>query len=377
MPMTNDPQEAQAHILNSPPPSQLTPMAEGAQPGGQASGGSAYLQRRLLRDLVRSHALGPQVVSLDQARSGSQGSVDTLLAFEDGTPRAGWKEELADSARLLRPDGRLLVEYRSAEHRQAAPVASLPRSADPARHAAPAIAVADLVAAAADSGLSVLAVVPYGAFLCDGSHSRFLGAVPAANYWRRLLSWLPLDVRLLELALLIEQDLIAHLSPRVTERFVAVLQKRADLEPQRDWLRQHQDFDASLQTGRLDWTRLGQRLPRPLPVLRQHIAALLTASMRCRRLFEALAAPLVSRGMLTWHDLLEPSQTLAAYFDQIARYRQLDRLAMDWSRQAGVAVPEVSSIFQHADVPIGAALEYSLVEPLLTSGFGRFTGVRS
>jgi hypothetical protein len=98
-------------------------------------------------------------------------------------------------------------------------------------------------------------------------------------------------------------------------------------------------------------------------------------SLRGRRLFDYLAAPLVESGRLQWSDLLEPP--LAAYFEHIGRCRELDRLASQWARGAAHEVPRVAELLSLNGVPLGVGLEYGLVEPLLTHGFGLFTGVRS
>jgi hypothetical protein len=306
------------------------------------------------------------------AESGlSDGSIDSLILL-CGRPAAGHLgEELAAAARRLRSDGRLLIEYRSLAHRRACP--SQLFAAEPGEP--PAITIEDLAEAAAAADLCLVAAVPYGAFLPDGGHSRFLGALPTAGYWRRLLSWLPEDPSLLELALLIEQDLVAALPLWITDSFVAVLEKRRDPDGKLCCLPRHQALDALRQQTPIDLRQLEPALRRPLAALREHIGSLLAASLRCRRLFEALAAPILDGGHLTWADLVEPEWV--AYFARVAHYRELDRRSIEWSRQAGTATPELASLLCFSGVSVGEALEYSLVEPLLTQGFGRFTGVRT
>lgn len=377
------------------PPSTTGPAAFHA-PASQpaALDGAAYLRHRLLLDLVRGHFVGSRVLMADEdsprgatsarilqsmKRSlketlitcdepGQHGdAVDLVLALGSRPHAAPVSQKLSDWASRLVDGGRLIVELRSAEHQQACPA----RGSGDTRPST--IAAAELVQEAAQHGLCVRAAIPYGLFLCDGGHSRFLGDLPTTAYFRRLLSWLSEDRPLLELALLIEQDIVAHLSPRVTDRFVAVFEKRSDAAAVSAWLHRLRASEDRLCRSPLDLSEL--QLGRPLPALRQHVSALLNASLRCRRLFDAVATPLVARGGAAWRDLVEPP--LDSYFLDVARHRELDRYAMQWSRQAGCQVPGVAPIFQHADVPLGRALEYSLVEPLLTQGFGRFTGVRT
>ena len=362
----------------------------------EALQGAAYLRHRLLVDLVREHFVGSRVLSVDEDSpragtstrifhglkrslpetpitwhdAGQRGeSVDLVLALGSRPQSAPLSRQLSDWAARLVDGGRLIVELLSVEHQRACPATG----SDDA--GAIAIAAADLVQEAAQHGLCVLALVPYGLFLCDGGHSRFLGNLPTTAYFRRLLSWLPQDRLLLELALVIEKDVVAHLSPRITDRFVAVFERRSDTAAVSAWLHRLQALEDRLCRSPLDRSELQSQLVRPLPALRQHVSALLHASLRCRRLFDAVVTPLVARGGMAWRDLVEPP--LDSYFMDVARHRDLDRYAMQWSRQAGCQVPGVAPIFQHADVPLGRALEYSLVEPLLTQGFGRFTGVRS
>lgn len=356
--------------------------------------GSARLHRRLILDIVRAQRVGTRAVQIGAvvgsdgmqaavlpslqgplSAQGSaplslqSGSVDSLLVLDTPWLAHAPLQRVADAARVVRPGGRVLLACRSAEHRAA--LGNVP--ADPGIDERPTVTA--WVEAARRHGLVIRAVIPYGAFLSDGSHSRWLGDWPMTAYARRLLSWLSDDPHLLELALLIEQEIVAHLSTRVTDRFVALFDRREDVTAADAWLRRHSELDDCLRRSPLDRASLQKHVPGSLPALRVHVSALLSVSLRARRLFDAVVAPLLDPTGLTWSDLVEPA--LASYFVDVARHRDLDSWAMVWSRQAACEVPGMAANVQHQGVPLGRALEYSLVEPLLTQGFRRFTGVRT
>lgn len=363
--------------------------------------GGRLLKHRLEADLVAAQPLGPRILDVSRSElpltAPSQkrqltrlpaqlpptklphpdGSFDAVVAIEvlSHGPGLQWRQQLAEWARVAGPQGRVVFNGYSLEHRQArlGPAATLPPSTPEAdgRH----IGAADLLAEAEKHGLALVSLTPYGALLgeCDPSHPD--GGLENLAWLRRLMSWLATDRTLLELVLLIEQELIAQLTPVVAARFMAVFEKRDDHSNHATWLHQSRVLEHCLQSVPMDLAGMQTLRGNLVADLRRNLTAPLSVSLRGRRLLDYLAAPLVEAGRLQWSDLLEPP--LAAYFQNIGRCRELDRLASQWARGAAHEVPRVAELLSQNGVPLGDGLEYGLVEPLLTEGFGLFTGVRS
>jgi hypothetical protein len=154
-----------------------------------------------------------------------------------------------------------------------------------------------------------------------------------------------------------------------------VFEKRAAKTRNRAFLERQRAAAHCLRRAPIDLESLGALVETPLRATRHNVSELLFDSLRGRRLFDCLAAPIVASGRLRWSDLVEPP--LDSYFAEIAKKRADDQLATEWARHAPHDVSSVAQVLQHEGVALGAGLEYWLVEPLLTQGLGRFTGVRA
>lgn len=334
------------------------------------------LQNRLEVDAIRAHAVGPRIVDLGIG-SGSlpfvfadkdiethpaaleplpfpDGRFDSLVSLHTLTPGRHWPSILPEWARVVRKGGRLIFTLDSLGRR---------------------VACEDLVAEAERHGLSIVRLIPYGAFLAGAEHGALSSGLPNKAFFRRLLSWMDADPLLWELALLLEQEIVSQLTPLLTAHCLVVFEKRADKKRNRAWRERNQALHACVHQVPIDLASLDALLDRPFAALRHPITEILTTSLRGRRLFHCLAAPLVASGRLRWGDLVE--SPLDSYFEEIAQKRTDDRLATDWARHAPHDVSRVAQVLQHRGVSLGSGLEYWLVEPWLTKGIGRFTGVRS
>lgn len=366
--------------------------------------GGRLLKHRLEADLLAAQPLGPRILDVSRTdlpliapsqnrqltRLPAQvqptelphpgGSFDSVVAIDvlSHDPAMRWRQQLAQWARVVRPEGRVIFNVYSLAHHQArlgqsgataAPPASTPE-ADVLR-----VMAEELLAEAEKHGLALVSLTPYGALLGESDPSHPDGGLENLAWLRRLVSWLATDRTLLELVLLIEQELIAHLTPVVAARFMAVFEKRNDPQSHATWLHQSRALEHCLQSVPMDLAGMQTLRGSLVADLRRNLTAPLSVSLRGKRLLDYLAAPLVESGRLKWSDLLEPP--LAAYFEHIGRCRELDRLASQWARGATHEVPRVAELLSLNGVPLGDGLAYGLVEPLLTEGFGLFTGVRS
>lgn len=334
------------------------------------------LKNRIEVDAVRAHAVGPRILDLGIG-SGSlpfvfadqdiethttaldplpfpDGRFDSLVSLHTLAQAPHWQPILPEWARVVRKGGRLIFNLDWLERR---------------------VAAEDLVAEAERHGLSVVRLIPYGAFFVGEERGALSGGLPDKAFFKRLLSWMDTDPLLLELALLLEQEIVSQLAPLLTVRCMAIFEKRVDKKRNRAWQERNRALHACLRQVPIDLASLDALLDKPLRALRHPITELLATSLRCRRLFHCLAAPLVGSGRLRWSELVEPP--LDSYFAEIAQKRADDRLATEWAQHAPHDVSGVAQVLQYEGVSLASGLEYWLVEPWLTQGIGRFTGVRS
>jgi SAM-dependent methyltransferase len=303
---------------------------------------------------------------------------DSLISLNVLVHFPNWREILPEWARVVRPGGRLVFDVHSLDHLRAA----LGRRVDEAEMAAVdagsyqmRLAVEDLVATADRHGLTVVAAVPYGAFLSGGNRNYLLGDVEDKHYWARLLSWLACDEALFDLALFLEQELIAHLTTSVTGRFMAVLEKRHDAAANADFVARNRRFEAALRGRPIAGGAFQTILPGGWSAWRDRLQPHLAASMRNRRLLEILGEPLVRSGSSSWEELIGPPWS--STFAELSVRRRCDRVATELSRRLAAEPAAVAAALSYQDLPLGEGCEYRLVEALLTGGFGRFSGIRS
>ncbi len=305
-------------------------------------------------------------------------SFDSLISLNVLMHFPHWRQILPEWKRVVRPGGRLIFDVHSLDHYRAAlgrPVAEEEGLQSEAATYTLRIAAEDLLAEADRCGLSVRALIPYGAFLGGGNRNYLLGELEDKAFWARLLSFLATDEALFEFALFIEQEVVARLTTTVTGRFMAVLENRDDRDGNKDWLADNRRLEAGLRRTPIALDLVAGRLAAPLAELRERMSGYLAPSLRSGRLLECVAARLVATGRLGWSDLL--TAPLAAQLADLVAKRADDRLASELARRLPREPGGVAELLDYAGVPLGTGFEYLLVERLLTQGLGRFTGVRS
>lgn len=308
----------------------------------------------------------------------ADGEFDSLVSLNVLVHFPNWREVLPEWARVVRPGGRLVFDVHSLDNYRAGMGRAVEESELMETEVGQyqlRVAVEDLVAAADRMGLSVVDIVPYGAFLGGGNRNYLCQDVEQKCYWSRLLSWIATRDDFLDLALFLETELVGRLSAVAAGRLMVVLDKTANPEGNRRWLDGQRRLDAALRRVPIDLEPVIERLSLPLPEWRERLGALLAPSPHGRRLVDLLATPLVRRGALRWGDLLPDSW--AAEYGALDDARQADRLALAASRRVATATPAMARALDDDGLSLGEGFEYYLLEKILTHTLGRFTGVRS
>lgn len=306
-------------------------------------------------------------------------SFDSAVALNVMVHFPNWREALQEWRRAVRPGGRLLFDIHSSSHVQMAygtdparwPKA-LRKTDDPhdfANYMAR-LSVAELVEQATAQGLTVKAVVPYGAFLGGGNVNWLLyEQLERSHRWKRVLSWFACDSGLAELGLFLEQKLVGLLSPSLAGRLFVVLENRADPAANARFAQDAEELERALAqrsfTALQPWldqngTDYAAELRRLLQPLRaRHFFFSLFDALLDRLPdydFAGLLLPDVEEQLMTWRAL-----------------RQADRRAVAIARGWSAGCEQR---FRHG-VDVSQGCEYFLVESILTEYFGLFTGERT
>lgn len=304
---------------------------------------------------------------------------DSAVALNVMVHFPNWREALAEWRRVVRPGGRILFDIHSKSHVLAAygedpeqwPEA-LRRTNDPQDFAnyMARLSTAELAEHANAVGLTLVAMVPYGAIFGGGNVNWLLyEALERTHKWKRVLSWFAHDPALFELGLFIEQQLIGRLTPRAAGRLFVVLENRADPEANARFVAETAAIDAALAQHSFPalqpWLALSeadcaielQRLLKPLRARHLFFSLFDTLLDRCPDYaFGALLLPDVLEQLLTWRAM-----------------RQIDKRTMAIAGGWSEGFPQ--RFKQGVDVTQGS--EYLLVESLLTEYFGVFSGARA
>lgn len=177
-----------------------------------------------------------------------------------------WRTSLLEWKRVVKPGGRLIFDIHSRDHVVAAcgldsdcwPQA-LKRTEDTTDFAyyMSRVSVDELHAFADEAGLSIAAVIPYGAFFGGGNVNWFIhNELESKNHWKRLLSWFSQDQSLLELGVFMEEFVISRLTPRVTGRMFVVLDNKDDPVHNASMVASIKSCDAAIENGDFNSLRL-------------------------------------------------------------------------------------------------------------------------
>jgi len=308
-------------------------------------------------------------------------SFDTLLSLNVVVHFPHWRKLLPEWKRVVRPGGRIVFDVHSLDNYRCAYgegvteqglLQQVEQSGDFSTYVLR-VAAEDMVAEADKLGLRVAALVPYGAFLGGGNVNYLMEELERQWGWKRLLSWMALDERFHAFGLFLEQELVSKLSTRVTGRYMVVLDNVPDPEANRAWLAHNTEMNRLMQSS----SRLTELFDF-IGLLGQDFSAALNghigASLRNFTFFYALYREMLERG---WGELPEGilEQKHKAHVADWRKNEHADdealRMARTWYAQ-----PDMRQATENHGISMGEAMEYFLVERLLTDYLGMFTGER-
>ncbi len=196
-------------------------------------------------------------------------SFDSAVSLSVLEQAAHWREMLLHWKKFVRPGGRMLFGMHSQDNVIAAygndeqtwPEAlSITTAPERQEHYVSRLTLAELHQFADEAAMTIVAVVPYAA-LCS-TNGLIYECLECKNYWQRSLSWLAQDTNLFELALFLEEKLVAYLTPRMSGRLFVVLDNQPDRQANAAFMQRMAEIDAAIDqhtfTSLLPWLPLSQ-----------------------------------------------------------------------------------------------------------------------
>lgn len=333
-----------------------------------ANAGTDRLRYRVEQDFARNQLLAGAAVQLPavNAPTFAAGTQLSIEAFAALSPERQLPQLLDSCAEALAPGGRVVLDLRSPAHWQAAFADDMGSWPDYAREdqASAFCAPNDLLGLASARGLSLVALQPYGGLWDNALLYR---ALAHRFKWLRLLSWLEADEAFFELALLMEQQVLAKLAPSVSGRYLVALEKRADSSANVQWLSRLVQLEAVLESPMLAGVE-ELLVSSPQQIAEQ--AAPLLVSPRTRHVLYVLQRALA---------VYRPGFATQAYVDeqsneQLLRWKAAD--ALD-KRNMAVVHEWAGDTLLRDGVNLAAGLDYQLATSLLREYFKTHSGVSS
>ena len=294
---------------------------------------------------------------------------DTAMALNTLAHFPHWNTVLPEWQRVVKPGGKIIFDVFSMDHDRAVARA---QGKDPeagrtifgpkkTEEFYVRVAAEELAEACARSGLTVASVTPYGALFGLASVNHFLdGTMAGGHSFDRLLSWAATDEQLFDLALFLEEELLARLGTAASGRFMVVLENRESPDGNRTWLAANEKRNEALASGitahacaviGIDREMLRERLDefmRHEPSLVMLMRIVLAAShWKVPVALEELCSPAVA----------------ASLADVRERFR-IDALVLE-TLQTWHQHPAIADAMTYCGVPIGATLEYDYMAPIL------------
>lgn len=300
-------------------------------------------------------------------------SADSILSLNVMVHFPHWQNVLSEWKRVLKPEGRIIFDIHSMDHLEAAlpPDQALAYAnagtSDNSHgvymsHAR----VKDIVAWADTHQCTLHAIVPYASIYGKPAYNHWLTPLEDRFDWKRLLSWLGNDQKLLDLAVFIEETLIAHMGSKSTCRFFAIIDNTPG--DNQAWLTHNEKIEQALAEG--DFTSV---LPVNHPLWTSALSQLLTTPRTRQLLFrleEALSQRFPQFNFLPW--IPEPYRSL---FEDWRLQNLLNQSALAITQQWPTTSAPGNALHYHG-VPLAPGLGYKLMENVLAQQYGIFSGVR-
>ncbi|MCE9550499.1 MAG: class I SAM-dependent methyltransferase [Betaproteobacteria bacterium] len=308
----------------------------------------------------------------------AEGKFDTVMALNVMTHFPNWREILAHWVSKANDGGTVVFDVYSLDHNCAATGKIineqdvLPQD-DNYTTFNLRIKVNDLIEEADHLGLTVKAVVPYRGFMSGTDSNLFIRpTLDGEKRWERLLTWLAEDKSMLDFALFLERNFLAHLTSAVSGKLMVVLEKRANAAANSAWKTRNDDCNKMLREG-MTLERFAEysgqdaaELKLQLNVGAKHI--------RSRYLLYRILKPAMN---IYGHGILE------SYLDPQSAEIMKNWLVAEHADDITMQVAESWTKFTHrgniniAGVEMSQALVYTLFPDILVSYFGIFKGQRS
>jgi SAM-dependent methyltransferase len=294
----------------------------------------------------------------------ADGQFDTALGLNVVVHFPHVRDILAEWKRVVRPGGRLLFDIYSDDHERVACAAkgmARPERAAPLDYFS-LIRLADLAGWADQLGLRIVAVRPYGGLL-TGLYANLWrrGSRAESHDWERLMTWMAVDRRMLDFALFLEREVIAHLPSSATYHLMVALEATPDPAANAAWLRRDAEIGAALQSE-LTWPAVSSLMPAWNADWRAQLNAHLDWPRNRVLLF------------LLWSGLWRhaPGFDLASFLEERHAARLYAWLQAEMTDAIVGNVlrmlehwPPLAERFSHNQVPMWGALEYDLTRELL------------
>jgi hypothetical protein len=183
--------------------------------------------------------------------------------------------------------------------------------------------------------------------------------------WERFLSWLATDDELLDFALFLERHFVAHLTSRVAVKLMVVLDKRVDLEANREFARRDAEMNRLMVSG-MNLGQFAAMSGQLDAVLKEGIAKRQKWLRNPELLYRILVPLLENRKLVDLGSFLTPED-----LEKMQKWRgedQLDahvmRVCREWPRHIG------KGGFNYSGVDLAPSLEYNLFQALLVTCYG-------
>ena len=177
---------------------------------------------------------------------------DSAIALNVLRDVPNWREVLRHWKNSVRCGGKIIFNMHSQDHVIAAygknkvtwPKALATTVPPDQAHDNSRLTLAELHQFANEAEMTITAVIPYFAFC--GANRLIDKHIGHKNRWLRMLSWFSRDENLFLLGLFLEEQLLAHLTPRMSDHLFIVLTNQPNKEANAHFVQRIADIDTAL-----------------------------------------------------------------------------------------------------------------------------------